>query len=246
MILSKYAPPGVVIDEQLRIVQYRGHTGAYLAAPPGAPTTDLLQMAREDLVPDLRAAISSAKADDCTVRKERVQFTSNSELHEVSLEVIPTKSPASDKRFFIVLFETAEPGTGIEPGPKDEAPPGVPIEDREIKRLRHDIEAKDAYLHSIIEEHNAFNEELKVANEEIVSTNEELQSTNEELETAKEELQATNEELTTVNDELRNHIQVATQLGDDLANLIDSLDIPTVVVGIDLHVRRFSPSANGY
>ncbi len=243
VVISKYSPPGVVIDERLRIVQYRGNTEMYLVAPPGAPTTDLLQMAREDLVPDLRAAVSTAKTDDRIVRKEAVPFRSNSQLHEVCVEVIPIKAPASGERFFIVLFETAEPEAGVVSQSKSETPATRPTEDLQIERLRQELRAKDAYLRSVIEEHDASNEELKAANEEIVSSNEELQTTNEELETAKEELQATNEELTTVNDELRNRIRVATQLGDDLANLIDSVNIPTVVVGNDLHVRRFSPSA---
>ena len=243
VVISKYSPPGVVIDEHLRIVQFRGQTGTYLVPPPGTPTTDLLQMAREDLVPDLRAAISSAKTDDRTVRREGVQFRSNSQLHEVCLEVIPIKAPASGERFFIVLFETAEPEAGVVSQSKGETSPKSPTEDRQIERLRQELEAKEAYLRLLVEEHDASNEELKAANEEIVSSNEELQTTNEELETAKEELQATNEELTTVNDELRNRIRVATQLGDDLVNLIDSVNVPTVVVGSDLRVRRFSPSA---
>ena len=243
VVLSKYSPPGVVIDEQLRIVQIRGNTERFLVLPPGVPTTDLLQMVREDLVPDLRAAISTARTDDHTVRKEGVHFRSNAQLQEVCLEVTPIKAPASGQRFFIVLFESAEPIAGVVSEPTGEAPPRLPTDDHQFERLRQELEAKDAYLHSIIDEHNASNEELKVANEEIVSSNEELQTTNEELETAKEELQATNEELTTVNDELRHRIRVATQLSDDLANLIDSVNIPTVVVGNDLHVRRFSPSA---
>lgn len=243
VVLSKYSPAGVVIDEQLRIVQFRGHTEIYLVPPPGVPTTDLLQMAREDLVPDLHAAISTAKTDDRTVRTEGVQFRSNLQLHEVCLEVIPIKSPASSERFFIVLFENAKHEAGVVSQSKSETPATLPTEDRQIERLRQELRAKDAYLRSIIEEHDSSNEELKAANEEIVSSNEELQTTNEELETAKEELQATNEELTTVNDELRKRIRVATQLSDDLANLIDSVNIPMVVVGNDLHVRRFSPSA---
>jgi len=95
------------------------------------------------------------------------------------------------------------------------------------------------------EEHETSFEELQAAHEEIVSSNEELQSTNEELQTAKEELQATNEELTTVNDELQNRIAVAAQLSNDLANLVDSINIPTSVLGPDLCIRRFSPVPNG-
>ena len=70
-----------------------------------------------------------------------------------------------------------------------------------------------------------------------------MQSTNEELETAKEELQATNEELTTVNDELQHRIATASELSDDLVNLIESQAIPTIVVSDDLRLRRLTPAA---
>ena len=95
----------------------------------------------------------------------------------------------------------------------------------------------------MIEQKEAANEELRAANEEVICANEELQSSNEEMTTAQEELQAMNEELSTVNDELQNRIRVANQLGDDLVNLVESTRIPIVVLGADLCVRRFTPSA---
>src|SRR5262249_17505305 len=79
--------------------------------------------------------------------------------------------------------------------------------------------------------------------EEIVSSNEELRSTNEELQTAKEELQATNEELATVNDELRHRNEEANRLNDDLTVLLSSMQIPIVMLGRNLHIRRFTPTA---
>ena len=86
-------------------------------------------------------------------------------------------------------------------------------------------------------------EELRSANEEILSSNEELQSTNEELETAKEELQSVNEELTTVNEQLQNRNVELNRLNDDLANFLGSGNVPMVVVGVDLRIRRFTPAA---
>jgi two-component system CheB/CheR fusion protein len=98
-------------------------------------------------------------------------------------------------------------------------------------------------LQSIIEEQKTTNEELRSANEEIQSSNEELQSINEEMETAKEELQSTNEELTTVNEELQNRNEELTQLNNDLNNLLSSVNIPIVMLGNDLRIRRFTPMA---
>src|SRR5262249_38417951 len=94
---------------------------------------------------------------------------------------------------------------------------------------------------SIIEEQRTTNEELRSANEEIQSSNEELQSINEELETAKEELQSTNEELTTVNEELQNRNDELSRVNNDLNNLLGSVNIPIVMLGNDLRIRRFTP-----
>ncbi len=79
------------------------------------------------------------------------------------------------------------------------------------------------------------------ANEEIQSANEELQSTNEELETTKEELQSANEELQTVNDELQQRNNILTQTGNDLTNLLNSVNIPLLMLTSDLHIRQFTP-----
>ena len=113
----------------------------------------------------------------------------------------------------------------------------------DTKRLREELEATREYLQSIIEEQRTTNEELRSANEEIQSSNEELQSINEELETAKEELQSTNEELTTVNEELQNRNDELSKVNSDLSNLLSSVNIPIIMLGNDLRIRRFTPMA---
>src|SRR5579885_3489104 len=70
-----------------------------------------------------------------------------------------------------------------------------------------------------------------------------MKSTNEELETAKEELQSTNEELTTVNEELQNRNFELSQFNNDLNNLLSSVNMPIIMVGSDLCIRRFTPMA---
>jgi two-component system CheB/CheR fusion protein len=112
-----------------------------------------------------------------------------------------------------------------------------------VRELERELEATKQYLESVIEEQQATTEELKSANEEVQSSNEELQSTNEELLTAKEELQSANEELTTVNEEMSNRNMELTHVNNDLNNLLASVNIPIVMLGNDLRLRRFTPQA---
>src|SRR5262249_12440603 len=114
------------------------------------------------------------------------------------------------------------------------------VETSELARLREDLAATRESLQAIIEEQEATNEELRSANEEIMSSNEELQSTNEELETAKEELQSTNEELTTLNDELESRNTEREPVNNDLHNVLASVNIPIIILGSDLRIRRFT------
>jgi two-component system CheB/CheR fusion protein len=64
--------------------------------------------------------------------------------------------------------------------------------------------------------------------------NEELQSANEELETTKEELQSPNEEL-----QQRNGI--LAQTSNDLTNLLNSVNLPLLMLNNDLQIRQFTP-----
>ncbi|MEJ7592255.1 MAG: chemotaxis protein CheB [Planctomycetaceae bacterium] len=102
---------------------------------------------------------------------------------------------------------------------------------------------KSVVFPPMLKEQEAANEELQSANEEVQSANEELQSTNEELETSKEEIQSSNEELATVNDELNNRNAELHRVNNDLVNLVASIQSAVVMLGPDLRVRRYTPSA---
>jgi two-component system CheB/CheR fusion protein len=71
--------------------------------------------------------------------------------------------------------------------------------------------------------------------------NEELQSANEELETTKEELQSSNEELQTVNEELQQRNGILAQTSNDLTNLLNSVNLPLLMLNNDLQIRQFTP-----
>jgi len=243
LVLTRYSPVGAVINEEMEILQFRGHTSPYLAPAPGAASLNILKMAREGLLLPLRDAIEASKKTGQSTRKEGVRIKSNGLVRHVHIAVTPFTPPNSRQRLMLVLFEEA----AASPLEKKEEP--VPKatasgEQSRADQLQQELAATRSYLQSIIEETEASNEELKAANED--SSNEELRSTNEELQTAKEELQATNEELGTVNDELRHRNLVANQLTDDLTNLLSSVNIPIVMLGRDFRIRRFTPSAGRF
>jgi two-component system CheB/CheR fusion protein len=241
LMLSRL-PPGVVINEAMEVLQFRGRTSTFLEAPSGAPTFNILKMAREGLLVELRAAIQAARESHQPVRREAVRVKGNGGWSAVDLEVIPFLNQRKEPHYLVFFEEVAAPGVAPEDVPPQDAAAArqeAPL----VARLERELEATREYLQSIIEEQEAMNEELRSANEEIQSSNEELQSTNEELETAKEELQSSNEELTTLNEELQNRNEELAETTSDLVNLLASIDLPIVVLDNELRIRRFNPRA---
>ena len=49
IVLGRYAPAGVLVNDDLEILQFRGRTGPYLEPATGAASLNLLKMAREGL-----------------------------------------------------------------------------------------------------------------------------------------------------------------------------------------------------
>ena len=120
-----------------------------------------------------------------------------------------------------------------------------PPSGKEAKQIRE----KTLWQKQIVETLTHFQttlEEQERTAEEIQSNNEQLQSTNEELETAKEELQSSNEELVTLSEELQTRNTELTQLYDDLNNLFSSVQIPLLMIGNDLGIRRVTATAKHF
>ncbi len=240
IVLSRFAPVGVVVDEAMTVIQFRGRTAPYLEPAPDMASLDLLRMLREGLLAEVRAAIHQARAENTSVAKEGLPVIEDEELRRVKVEVIPFKLPTAAVRFFLVLFQDMERHEGAPVAP--ERHPAVPPE-QQTQQLQQELGALREYLQSVIEEQESTNEELKSANEEILSANEELQSTNEELQTAKEEAQSANEELATVNEELRHRNAELARVNNDLVNLLSGVNIAIMMVSRDLRIRRFTPVA---
>ena len=244
LLLAKYAPAGLIVNDAMEVLQFRGHTGPYLEPAAGEPQSNVLKMARPGLLSALRDAFAQAKKEMAPVRKRSVAIGDDGSTRTCDVAVIPITAFAGAKEpLYVVLFEDSIPAETV---PKATAPKTAHLGGpQDAFRLKHELAATKEYLHSLIEEHARTNDDLGSANEELVSSNEELQSMNEELETAKEELQSANEELITVNDELHSRNQELHQVNADLVNLLDTVDLPVVILDVDRRIRRFTPKAHG-
>jgi two-component system, chemotaxis family, CheB/CheR fusion protein len=243
IVLARFGPPGLIVDDRLNVLQARGQTSAYVELATGAVSWNLLRVLREGVAADVREAVERAVRENVPVNRTAVYVDPEDGEKRVQIEVVPITSSISRTRCFMILFTDAEDdqkaGHSVD---QISLPPLTPDEkERHIVQLRQDLVSTRFHLQSLIEERDARNQELVSANEEIQSANEELQSTNEELETTKEELQSTNEELQTVNDELQQRNTVLTQTGNDLNNLLTSVNIPVMMLTDDLHIRQFTP-----
>lgn len=242
IVLARFGPPGLIVDDRMNVLQSRGQTAPFLEITPGAVTWNLLRVLRDGLVSDVRDTVQRSVHENVPTTAITTLVDENKGEQQIQIDVLPITSASSRPRCFLILFQFLAKGPN---GRAAEMPalPQLTVDEKErlIAQLRQDLTSTRFHLQSLVEERDARNQELVSANEEIQSANEELQSTNEELETTKEELQSANEELQTVNDELQQRNNVLTQTGNDLTNLLNSVNIPLLMLTSDLHIRQFTP-----
>lgn len=240
IVITHHAPAGVVVDEDMQIIQFRGKTGPYLDPAPGDASLHLFKMAREGLLLGLRSAIEASMSSWSMARKEQIKVRQGEELRYVDIEVWPLKVRLPRGRCFLIIFSesgAARLDVGSDP------PQGDSQKDLEIVQLRRELVTTREYLQSIIDELEATNEELLCANEELFASNDELHRMNDALESSREELRSANQELSTINDELHSSNVALGHANDELQDLLASVNVPTVMLDLDLRIRRATGAA---
>lgn len=235
-LAEQFAPVSVLIDRSFRVLHFHGSTEEYLAQPAGAPTLDLLSLARDGLRLTIRSAVRKAIEDQKSVTL-RANFKGGASNASILVTANPLQDAGDNNGMILVSFVTDKDVaagrsrvqvTAIEPTPDHD--------------LEGELRAAREEMRSTVEQFEAANEELTAANEEVTSVNEELQSTNEELEASKEELQALNEELSTINAQLDRKVIELANVGDDLTNLLRGNDIATIFLDTEMRIKWFTPA----
>ncbi len=253
--MARFVPAGVLCDDELNILEFRGDTGPYLLQPSGPPSTSLRQLARLGLFVDINSMIDMARTELQPVRRTAHRVQLRDGTGEVDLEVIPIAPENTEEPLFLVFFDSSHVG-GLPPIKrfsklwarlrsaclgKGEASGDAAL----VQRLQYELDATRQYIKTMTSEHCTAQEEIKASQEELLSSNEEFQSTNEELETAKEELQSSNEELISTNDELMCRNQELHDLNSELKRardyaqaIVETVRKPLVVLDAQFRIVR--------
>jgi two-component system CheB/CheR fusion protein len=238
--LEKVAPPSILVDHAQRVVHLSEHAGRYLQPSGGPLSGDAVDLVRQELRFELRAALHRALEQGESTLTMPILISFNGAPHRVYLQVKPTAENGDGRpRTVLVLFIE---GDAVE---QVLAPAEQPSErnrsaDETVRRLTEELQLTQSRLRTTREESEAANEELRAANEELQSINEEYRSTSEELETSKEELQSINEELQTVNSELKLKLDAVSRAHNDLQNLMAATDFGTLFLDSSMGIKRFT------
>ncbi|MGH9639575.1 MAG: CheR family methyltransferase, partial [Bryobacteraceae bacterium] len=234
IILQRYRPACVAVQENGDAVFFSGRTGRYLEQPAGGPDVNVFNMAREGLRIPLRTALhKAATAHDRAVQKQiLVQTNGGMSAVDIVVEPLLDFQPAN---LYMIVFEESVNAAHAQ---SEMRAPESGSDEEIIRHLENELSAAQEHAQAAFEE-------LETSNEELKSANEEYQSTNEELETSKEELQSSNEELETVNIELNRKVAEFDKANSDLQNLLESTQIATVFLDANLRIKSFTPAATG-
>ncbi|HWQ68634.1 MAG TPA: PAS domain-containing protein, partial [Patescibacteria group bacterium] len=232
LLLQRYAPAAVLVNDKGDILFISGRMGKYLEPAAGKADWNVLAMAREGLRYELTHAFQKALRLKDAVTRKNVKVRTNGGVQAVDLIVQAIAEPEPLRGLVMVVF------TEVTTLPETKGPAkGRLAGSAKVAALERDLEEARQELQII-------REEMQTAQEEAESANEELQSANEELTTSKEEMQSMNEELQTLNHELQATVGDLSRLNNDLKNLLDSTEIATVFLDAALRVRLFTAGLN--
>lgn len=239
-VILSHSPNGVIVNEQLEIVQFRGETGDWLESAPGKPSLSILKMAKRGLALELRSILNKVKSSNRPVSSKEILLKTKGWENHVTIDVFPLLNTINP--YFLVLFKNTKevPKNSVKPikGVKEKFTP----QELRTQHLEHELSQTREEMRTYAEDQEAGNEELLSANEELTSHSEELRSLNEELEISKEELQSTVEELSASNQELAVRNVELIQSYNYAEGIVNTIREPLVVLDTKLRVKSANPA----
>jgi len=241
LLLQKFSPPAVLVNDKGDIIYISGRTGKYLEPAAGKANWNIFAMAREGLRFDLGNAFQKAVRLNEAITVKGLKVGEDADTQTVDITVQTIKEPEMLQGMLMIVFnDVAAPLINKRASRTKNSTPG----NARVLELEQELQKLREELQTTREEMQSSQEELKSTNEELQSTNEELQSTNEELTTSREEMQSLNEELQTVNAEQHSKMDELARMNNDMRNLLNSTEIVTVFLDNQLHIRRFTSGAD--
>ncbi|MFC4097375.1 chemotaxis protein CheB [Euzebyella saccharophila] len=231
---KKYAPVTVFVDEDFNVQFIQGEFKRWFSQTDGMFSNNLMSLVPQELSTVIRNGVRrTMKSNGPITIKNLVVKTAEVDI-TTDLYFEQVNNVQHSQNIFLIQF-----GESVKVRPAEEIylsnDDVSNISKERIADLEYELMEKKGELQNVIEELETSNEELQSSNEELMSSNEELQSSNEEL-------QSVNEELYTVNTEFQEKNKELEDLHNDMVNLLNTTDIGTLFLDLNLKIRKFTPA----
>jgi two-component system, chemotaxis family, CheB/CheR fusion protein len=162
-LVTQFVPATVFVNDELEIVHTRGNVGGYLKLATGRASLNILKMARESLLVELRNALGRAKKEGTNIQKQGVLVKNGSgsgegngsEHHNepsarlISFKVMPLHLGPTKELYFMIVFQ--EDGVISTATPKAKASriaqKVMDATNGRITKLEQELSATKEYLH---------------------------------------------------------------------------------------------------
>jgi two-component system, chemotaxis family, CheB/CheR fusion protein len=225
LLLQKYSPAAVLVNEQGDILYISGRTGKYLEPAAGKVNWNIFAMAREGLRYELDSAFQKALRQKDAVALRNVEVRTNGGMQAVGITVQAIVEPSALRGSVMIVFTDV----------------ATPNEERASSKATRSTSEMLAQMERELEQAR---QEARVTRDEMQTFQEEARCANEEMQSMNEELQSTNEELQMLNHELSAKVSDLSRLNNDMKNLLDGTELTTLFLDNGLNVRLFTTGSN--
>jgi two-component system, chemotaxis family, CheB/CheR fusion protein len=225
LLLQKYSPAAVLVNEQGDILYISGRTGKYLEPAAGKVNWNIFAMAREGLRYELDSAFQKALQQKDAVVRRNVDVRTNGGTLAVDITVQAIAEPSALRGSVMIVFSDV-------------------ATIRELRGSGKATRSTSEMLAQMERELEQARQEARITRDEMQTFQEEARCANEEMQSMNEELQSTNEELQMLNHELSAKVSDLSRLNNDMKNLLDGTELTTLFLDNGLKVRLFTTGSN--
>jgi two-component system CheB/CheR fusion protein len=228
LLLDRYVPPSLLVDEAGQVIHCFGDAGAYLQPPRGRPSLAVLDMVKDPLRAPLASAINRVKRTGRPITLAGLALGRSADAPVLPRLVVEAPSGRPDsQRCLLVSFDDRQLVAEGEAGP-----PVEHLDEPTLARLdelERDLRFGEASLKATLDG-------VEAAHHELVARNQALEAAHAEALASLEALRATGLEQ-------QRRIDVLLALGQELESLVEAVGLAALLLDPDLSIRRFTPAA---
>src|SRR6185436_9641007 len=142
LLLARFAPASLVVNQALTILQFRGDTGPYLQPAGGPPSFDLRRVVRPELLVALLPAILETDTTGVSSRRDLRM----GDGRDVSIEVIVLAGSARARSFLILFDDGSSPATSARSSAAAVSTLPESEKDRRLVQLEREVEGLRDYM----------------------------------------------------------------------------------------------------